>query len=288
MDRGADSYALLAALVGQQRRFVVRLRRMAERVVAASPEATEWERLGDVADRARYVCQREVLLSRRRSKSTPNVTYGARPARRATLHVEACPLVLRKPPYLKHQPAELCLALVRVHEPEPPVGEEPIEWWLVTTEAVRTQEEVETVVDWYRARWKIEEYFKALKTGCAWRDRQLETREGLLKTLAILIPIAWNLLAIRDVARVRPKAPATTVFTARQLSLLRGLKKRPVPKNATVEQAVLAVAAEGGHLLRNGPPGWQSIGRGLERLWWAEYGYVRGVEDATRGRRRTM
>lgn len=288
MDRGADSYALLAKLVEQERRFVVRLRHITDRLVASSPDATEWERLGDVASRARYVCQREVLLSRRRAKSAPNVTYGARPSRWATLHLEASPLVLRKPPYLKNLPDELRLSLVRVYEPEPPLGEEPVEWWLVTSEPVTSQEQVEAVVDWYRVRWKIEEYFKALKTGCAWRERQLETRDGLLKTLALLIPIAWNLLAIRDVARINPNAPATTVFSERQLSLLRSLAKRPLPKKATVEQAMLAVAAEGGHLLRNGAPGWQSIGIGLERLWWAEYGYLRGVEDAARRRRRTM
>lgn len=288
MDRGADSYALFAQLVTQQRQFVVRLRQIADRLATSSPEASSWERLGVVAERARYVCQREVVLSRRRAKSTPNVTYGARPSRAATLHLEASPLVLRKPAYLKDVPDELCLSLVRVHEPEPPIGEEPVEWWLVTSAPVTTQEQVETVVDLYRIRWKIEEYFKALKTGCSWRERQLETRDGLLKTLALLIPVAWNLLAIRDVARINPKAPASTVFSERQLSLLRSLGKRPVPKNATVEQAILAVAAEGGHLLRNGPPGWQSIGIGLERLWWAEYGYVRGVEDATRRRRRAM
>lgn len=288
MDRGADSYALFATMVAKQRRFIIRLRQMPDRVVAGSVDAPEWDRLGDIAHRARYVCQREVFLRRRRAKSTPNVRYGARQSRWATLHLEASQLVLRRPQYVKDVPNELCLSLVRVHEPQPPVGEGPVEWWIVTTEPVSSQKDVEAVVDWYRARWKIEEYFKALKTGCAWRERQLETRDGLLNTLAVLMPIAWQLLATRDVARVRPNAAATTVFTERQLMLLRSLGKRPVPKKATVEQAILAVAAEGGHLLRNGAPGWQSIGRGLERIWWAEYGYVRGVEDAARRRRGTM
>ena len=28
--------------------------------------------------------------------------------------------------------------------------------------------------------------------------------------------------------------------------------------------------------------GWRSIGLGLEHLWWAEYGDVRGIEDGKR------
>jgi IS4 transposase len=36
----------------------------------------------------------------------------------------------------------------------------------MTTEAVETAEQVAAVVDAYRARWLIEEFFKALKTGC--------------------------------------------------------------------------------------------------------------------------
>src|SRR5262249_59218279 len=103
---------------------------------------------------------REGLFGGRRDKWAPTVPYGARPRGGATLHWEGGPLVLRKPPYLKNLPDELRLSLVRVYEPEPPLGEEPVEWWLVTSEPVTSQEQVEAVVDWYRVRWKIEEDFK--------------------------------------------------------------------------------------------------------------------------------
>jgi hypothetical protein len=47
-------------------------------------------------------------------------------------------------------------------------------------------------VDCYRGRWTIEEYFKALKTGCQYERRQLETAHSLLNALAILAPVAWR------------------------------------------------------------------------------------------------
>ena len=64
---------------------------------------------------------------------------------------------------------------------------------------VETAEQAATVVDHYRARWVIEEYFKALKTGCAIEKRQLMTYEGLTRALAIFVPMAWHLLALHPV-----------------------------------------------------------------------------------------
>ena len=171
-------------------------------------------------------------------------------------------------------PPTIQVNLVRVHEPKPPTGEPGVEWLLATTESVTTQAEVERVVDIYRHRWRIEEYFKALKTGCAYEQRQLETRQGLLKALGLLIPIAWQLLVTRDLSRSAPDLPATTTLSTVQLRILRQMTRRKLSRKPTLAEAAMAIAAEGGHLIRNGPPGWQTLGRGLEKLWWTEYGYM--------------
>ena len=60
----------------------------------------------------------------------------------------------------------LKLNVVSVWEPEPPGDEKGIERLLYTSEPVDNPEQMFQVVDWYRARWCIEEYFKALKQGC--------------------------------------------------------------------------------------------------------------------------
>lgn len=282
MDREGDSYAIFAALTTARRRFVTRLKQMHDRS-AAEVLGDEWERMGDVIDRAEYVLERRVLLSKRAAKTVPNKRYGSRRMRWAKLRVDAMPIVLRRPNYLSEPtPHELTLRLVRVREIDPPVDEEPVEWWLITSESIETREDVERVVDAYRARWKIEEYFKALKTGCGYEKRGLESYAALLRTLAVLIPIAWQLLALRDRGRATPDAPATVVFSLRQLRVLRGLSKRLTSDMPSLEEALLAVAGEGGHLLRNGPPGWQSLGRGLEKLWWAEVGYAMALADAAK------
>lgn len=272
MDREADDYSLLSDMTAAQSRFVVRLRHRDR--PACAEDAVEWEPVESIARRAAYVCEREVLLSKRAAKIGG---LGARRMRKTTLHLEATAVALRRPHRLKDTdlvPRALTLNLVRVHEPAPPDGETPVEWILMTTESIETQADVEAVVDWYRARWRIEEYFKALKTGCGFEKRQLESRAAILKTLALLMPLAWQLLALRDRKRTTPKAPATTVLSAIQLAVLRAISKAALGEVPTVEGVMLAIAAQGGHLVRNGAPGWQTLGRGLEKLLWAEIGYL--------------
>lgn len=137
---------------------------------------------------------------------------------------------------------------MRVWEPAPPEGEEPVEWILLTTEPVGTPDEAVRVVDWYRARWVIEEFFKALKTGCWYEKRQLETYEALLNVLAVFLPIAYHLLLLRTLSREGVRVPASSVLTRTQLTVLVGTSKVPISSSLDVREAMLAIARLGGHL----------------------------------------
>jgi hypothetical protein len=140
---------------------------------------------------------------------------------------------------------------------------------LFTSEPIETTEELEAVIDHYRARWIIEEYFKALKTGCAFEKRQLCTLEGLLRALGLFVPMAWTLLALRTLGRETSQREATAVFDTEQLKLLRELlhkRRRELPRNPTVRDAMLGIAALGGHIRNNGDPGWLVLGRGMRRF----------------------
>jgi IS4 transposase len=285
MDREADSYELMHDISEANESFVIRLRHRDRLARSPSDEKHDWRPVEEVATGGRYVAKREVPVStRRHSKDqTYKRRYPERDRRVATLRVEALPAVFKKPGVIRFEPnlpASINVNIVRVWEPSPPPGEDSIEWLLITNEPIETQQQVEAVVDWYRRRWKIEEYFKALKTGCAFERRQLQTRAALVNTLALLAPIAWQLLTLRDQVRKAPEASARTVLSQQQIKVLHALSKRPLPRKPTVEQALLAIAAQGGHLKRNGPPGWQTLGRGLEKLWWAEMGYQVGRAEA--------
>jgi hypothetical protein len=137
-----------------------------------------------------------------------------------------------------------------VLERDCPKGQEPIVWYLVTNEPIDTAEQVAEVVDAYRARWVIEEFFKALKTGCQIEKRQMESYEALRIALALFLPIAVRLLALRDAARTEPEQ-ACSALTARQLQLLRTCGSKTLSATPTILRLVLRGLRRG--LILHGP-----------------------------------
>lgn len=219
--READSYTLFCKIRELGQDFVIRLRndRIA-RVVDDETLDAEWSLLRTLATELTGKFERSVPLSKRGAKgiTVRAKTHPPREARSAQLQYSATEVEIQRPRPLpaKDYPESLALWLVRVWEPEPPPGEQAIEWLLLTTESCETEAEIARVVDIYRSRWMIEDFFKALKTGCVLEERQLESRRALLNLLALTLPIAVHLLWLRTCARDTPDAPATEVLTPLQ------------------------------------------------------------------------
>lgn len=265
-DCEADNYTLLSNMVDSGYRFVTRMARDRR---ARSSKDEPWSMVSKVAEAAEHVAKREVPLPRRGGKRPPRTlkTYPPRDARVARLHFAAIPVQLKRPPYLDDTyPAVLDVNVVRVYEVDSPEGVEPVEWILYTTEPIRTRDDVLKIVDIYRRRWVIEEFFRAVKTGCAYEKRQLEGRHAWLIALAITLPLAWRLLALRQLARATADASATTVLTQTEVEVLLHLRPRPLSNPPTIREAMLAVAGIGGHIKNNGEPGWLVLHRGLSKL----------------------
>lgn len=273
-DREGDDYLLFHELLLAGHRFVVRssIDRWTTSVVDGSKG-----KLRTVMATVEHVAERSAKINPRARNSSAHrrKIYPARDARSVTLHIAGARLELVRPSsyvpsgkkaHLCHLPVALAVNVVRVWEPEPPAGADPIEWLLFTSEPINTPEEVSAVVDHYRARWTIEEYFKALKTGCAFEQRQLQDYESLTNALAIFAPLAYHVLLLRTVARADPEAHASEVATPDELDVLRVLGRRELPPNPTVRDVLLAVAALGGHIKYAPDPGWLTIARGYEKL----------------------
>jgi transposase-like protein/DDE family transposase len=267
MDREGDDYGLFALMLENQYRFVGRL--MHNRLLDADASDGA-EKLDHALAQIQCVVTRDVALSSRSAGLRSLVQkriHPPRDRRLAKLAIGATRVTLRRPTTQpRNRPATLALHVVRVWELETPDGESPVEWVLVTSEPIDTEVQLLQVLDWYRARWTIEEFFKALKTGCAYEKRQIEDLHGLQNVLALFAPIAWHLLLLRSQARDEPDQPATTVLAPTQLKVLRAFARKPLPEKPTVRDAYLAIAALGGHIKHNGDPGWQTLGRGYEKL----------------------
>jgi len=156
---------------------------------------------------------------------------------------------------------------------KPPRGEPAVEWFLLTDLPIDSDQQIAFIVDCYRGRWTIEEFFKALKTGCQYERRQLESAQSLLNALALLAPVAWRLLLLRHLARSKDPQREPAALTAKQLEVLRAVARKPLPARPTSRDAMLAVAALGGHIKSNGDPGWLVLGRGMHDLLLLEMGW---------------
>ena len=208
---------------------------------------------------------REVKLSARKRVMGLKNARASRRERAATLAIAATSVALRKPKRTRGGPAAATLNVVHVIEQgDVPDGEERAEWLLYTTEPVSTRAQLEFVVDAYRARWLIEEYFKAIKTGCKYEKRQLESGEALLRALGVFAVLAWRLLVLRFVERTASDAPVELVATTAEIAVLRA--KELLPENATAMDFMNAIAKRGGHLSNNGRPGYLVLWRGLRSL----------------------
>jgi len=262
MDREGDSFPLFCHMKKRRARFVIRMAR--DRMVESEDERMP---LSEAVITLPKYLQREVPLSGRAAKPTPRSAHSQRQARIAKLSVSAGRIALQKPRYCDADlPDELHVNIVYVQEVDVPKDAEPVAWVLITTEKIETPEQVAAVVDHYRGRWLIEEFFKALKTGCALERRQLESFSSLTNALALFLPIAWQMLLLRAVSRLDPNGPASQVLTQTQIAVLRHYQPQKMPaQGATAKDALYAVGL-GGHLKNNGPPGWRTLAYGMQEL----------------------
>lgn len=271
MDQEADDFALLSELDAAKVAFVVR--GDCDRVV--SGRHAESVGVREVLDEQTATVFRTVRLGPR-SKQKATRGRPERLERETQLSVKWGRVTLPRPQWAQSKLAELSVHAVHVFESKAPAGQAPVEWMLFTSEPVSTLEEATEIVDHYRARWVIEEYFKALKTGCAFEKRQLTTFDGLVRALALFVPMAWKLLTLRHLSRGAQRRPAHAVFDHEQLLLLRALlesRRAVLPEKPTVRDAMLGIARLGGHIRNNGDPGWQVLGRGLLKFCDAEIGW---------------
>ncbi len=173
----------------------------------------------------------------------------------------------------------LVVWVIRVWEPEPPEGVEALEWILLTSVPTATLAQAWQRVDWYRARWIVEDYHQGLKTGCSIEERHLQSYEALRRLLGLLAPTAVRLLQLRAVARETPERLASEILPTDLVQVVALLAKVPAAA-LTAQQCWFAIARCGGYLRRrsSGPPGWKTLWKG----WFYVQTLLEGVHLATR------
>jgi hypothetical protein len=193
-----------------------------------------------------------------------------RSARKAKVNMRAMRTLL-KPPYrpdMKLPPVWVNAVLVR--EENPPAGEEPIEWLLVTSLPITEVEEVQKVITYYCSRWEIEVFFRTLKSGCKIEKLQLETNERIRPCLVMYLIIAWRIMHLMMLSRTQPDMRCDAVLEeAEWKAVYTIVKKKPAPKTPPTLQEIVAMIAQlGGYQGRkhDAPPGPKAMWIGLQRM----------------------
>lgn len=259
-DRGADTFEFLQTLVDGGHRFIVR--------------STHNRALGDSHPEERAAALLHDELRALPRQTTTWLELSSRqgvPARLAELQYAAGPVQLRPPHVQRGQYRKEPVPLWGVHlvEVNAPPGVEPLEWFLLTSEAVTDDATLVRVVGWYSRRWVIEELHKGEKTGLGVERLQVQSVPKLEALIALLSVLTVAIINLRQLSQ-QPNA-ATTPATAYVPQLWVEVLSRwryQVVRPLSVREFTQALGRLGGHLNRrhDGVPGWLTLWRGWERL----------------------
>jgi hypothetical protein len=194
-----------------------------------------------------------------------------RSARTATMEVRSASVTLHRPQRPANQPRlpEVKINVVWVRETNPPTGEKPVEWMLLTSLPVETFEQACLVADYYACRWQVEIYFKVLKSGCQVEKLQLETADRIKPCLAMYQIVAWRVLYATMLGRECPELSCEVIFSeAEWKSVWTVLKQEPLPKRVPSLGVFMKLVGElGGHTGQrwDGPLGPKRLWIGMQR-----------------------
>lgn len=263
-DRGADTFEFVEQEVHSGRRFVVRS--SYDRGMQIGHD--EFGQRGYLHRYARTLPPQgtyTVSVSAKRVEQKPKSgkkKIVQRKAREAVMNVTAAPVQLRAPrkKHGDHGNVPLPTWIVRAWEVSAPEGEKPLEWFLLTNHPCETVDDAVQVVHWYQCRWMIEEYHKAMKTGCGIENPQFTSVDRLQPMIALLSVTALTLLNLRELAR-HPEAcarPATDVVSQDYVDVLCLWRHGETRRDWSIHEFCYALARLGGHQNRKGDghPGW--------------------------------
>ena len=222
------------------------------------------------------------------------VTIPAAPGRKARtteLALRFSTMVVRKPLHGvgRKLPKSMPLHVVDVRETTQPEDGEPLHWRLLTTHTVAGVAEARRIVDLYRQRWTIEEFFHTLKTGgFNIEDADIGDPGAMSKFVAAATVSA---VTVMQLVRARDGATHQTFMDAfdpadqpiieavsARLEGKTARQKNPHPRGS-LAFATWVMARLGGWTGYYGKPGPLVIRRGLDDFQRIKYGVSIGLRD---------
>jgi hypothetical protein len=260
-DRGADNFEVFCCLQENDSDWVIRAKAKNRKVQTLDGESTT---LGKQLDELTFRGAYELSLRSRSGQA----------ARTAQIEVSSGEVLMPAPrhqsPWIRSlNPEPIRMSIVLVREVNAPKGVTAIEWVLYTSLPAKTYAEAWALIEYYEARWLIEEFHKALKTGTRVTKRQLKDAGRLEAMTGLMSVVALRLLQLKTLAKADPDRPARKLVPKLWLQMLKAVRKKlNRVHDMTIHEFYREVAKLGGFLGRksDGEPGWITIWRGWETL----------------------
>lgn len=191
--------------------------------------------------------------------------------RAVQVQLRACPVVLRLTERLARQEWASSVWGVLVTEVDPPMGEEGLNWLLLTSYEVSDFSDAVLVAQGYGRRMRIEEYHRVWKSGGCDAESQQLRGPTIVKWSRLLSSVAVRLLQIRDASRTHPATSGTEWFSPVEIEatvLLRQPRDHTPGIPPTLGRMVRWIAELGGYTGKSsgGPPGIEVFKRGWLRV----------------------
>jgi hypothetical protein len=159
---------------------------------------------------------------------------------------------------------------------------EPIHWRLLTTHVLTSPEQARRIVDLYRMRWTIEEFFRTLKTaGFDIEAADIGEPAVMIKFVAAAAVAAVTIMQLVRARDGTTDEKLTEAFEPDDQPVLEALssqlegatarQKNPHPKG-TLAFAAWVIARLGGWTAYYGKPGPKVMRQGLEEFRRIKYG----------------
>ncbi len=273
-DSEADIYEVIAEGRDNGHSMPWLIRASADRSLLEAGEAQEQATHLRETVMAAPVLFTQPISVRGRTPKTGCETRGRRQARtdrKTEVEVRATTVTLKPPRHPDRKLPPVTANVVQVRELDPPQGDEPVEWILVTTLPIDTEENVRTIIQYYTVRWLIEVFFRVLKSGCRVEERRFEHIDRLLPCLAVYVIVAWRTMMVCRMGRSCPDIDCEAIFEpAEWKAVYMVVKRKSPPKQPPrLEEIIRLIGQLGGWVNRPNRkdlPGVQTIWLGLQRM----------------------
>lgn len=207
-----------------------------------------------------------------------------RKARTAEIAIRFSRVVLCKPLHgaARDLPATIALTMVDVRETSAPEDGKPIHWRLLTTHAVTNPGEARRIVDLYRMRWAIEEFFHTLKTaGFDIEATDIGDPQAMIKFVTAVTVAAVTVMQLVKARDGTTGQSLTDAFDPADQPILEAIsaqlegkterQKNPYPKGS-LAFAGWVIGRLGGWTGYYGKPGPRIMRQGLDDFQRIKYG----------------